>query len=196
MINITAFIKAFPLAWGAGFLSLILAVAIYFRMGAVEEKRDELFNLEREIGVIQANTREGLSMDDELSIIQDMVDSIDGRLVDESQIAINNGYFYERVADSPVNISDVVQLNTIVEKRRLTPEDIWALNHYSITPFEFQISGLLTDILNFLYDLKRSERLIHIRSFELQLDTQREPGYMLMEIEVNMLGKPILNTAG
>lgn len=184
-------IKRYPIAWIAGGASLGLGLFFYATMGSLGELEQELFDLEREVQTLKFNAREGANIEADYERFASMFERIDEVLMDHSQIANNNGFFYSFAQQHPVDISDVSQRPVIAESPNPPQGDIWSCKHYAIIPFQMQATGLLTDLTDMLYQFDASDRLIAVRRFELTTTPRPEAGYMTMSLEINVLGKRV-----
>lgn len=196
--TIKASYRKYPLAWWACGISIVLGLILYVRMPLMEQTRDALLLVQEDLAVIQMNFREGSGMTEDLEHIEDLIKSFQSRLTDSSQRARNIGYFdgfpglFSGRLKS-LQLTSINQMQSIAEKANLVGADIWGMRNYSVLPFEMTASGLLTEILDFLYLLKQGSVILNVRSFELSTDNRREQGYMTMRFTVNTVANPVAN---
>ena len=183
--------KRYPIAWAAGFLSLVMGVYLYFTMDSLQTYEDQVFELEQEVQVLKSNGRQGTDLQEDYDRFKALFDRIDSSLMDHTQIANNNGVFYGFSARHPVEITAVSQRPVIGESANPPQGDIWSKKNFSIIPFTMTVNGLLTDIADMFYQFDKSPQLIGIRRFELTTTNKPEEGYMTMSLEVNVMGKPL-----
>lgn len=188
--DITSSTKNYPIAWISGGLSLLLGLYFYFTFSSLSDYEQRLDDVEHEVSVLKSNFREGNDLEYDLDELKKGFVTVNERLIDRNQIANNNGFFYSLGQSHPVEILDVSQRTVIREKEKILPGEIWALKHFAVVPFEMKVVGLLTDIIDFLYTLDESERFIEVRSFRLNLSEKMEAGYMMMNLEINILATP------
>lgn len=189
-------VKRYPVAWLAGAASLAIGGFLYVTMGSLGELENELYELEREVQALKYNAREGSDIEADHERFASMFEQIDAKLMDHTQIANNNGFFYAFGQEHAVDITEVSQRPVIAEATKIPPGDIWTRKHYAVIPFQMQARGLLTDIASMLYHFDASDRLIAVRRFELSTTPSPEAGYMMMTLEVNVLGKPVAASEG
>jgi hypothetical protein len=186
--------KNYPIAYGSGILSLFLLVYFYFSLSSLPEYRQQVTELEQEVLVLKNNFRDGTDLELDYEVFKDGFEKVRSRLIDRYQIADNNGFFYSLGQSHPVEIISVSQKPVINETNEPGSGNIWALKHYPVVPFEMEVVGLLTDILDFLYVMDQCDRFISVESFDLAIATNREPGYMRISLGINVLGKPLNQT--
>lgn len=184
-------LKRYPIAWGAGMLSLAIGGYLYFTMESLKTYEDQVFELEREVQTLKSNARQGADIEQDYDAFRKLFDRIDSSLMDHTQIANNNGVFYTFASNHPVEITAVSQRPVIEESNAPPKGDIWSKKHFSVIPFSMEVNGLLTDIADMFYQFDKVPQLIEIRRFELTTTLKPEEGYMAMTLEVNVLGKPL-----
>jgi hypothetical protein len=189
-------LRRFPIAVGAGLLSLVLGFYLYFTMGSMGVLEETLHDLEREVQVLKTNVREGTTIEDDLNRFSALFEAVDARLMDHRQIATNNGYFYNFAQKHPVEILDVSQRPVVEASASKQAGDIWTKRHYSLIPFSMEVNGLITDIADMFYRWDTLGQLIEVRRFILTTTSKPEVGYMSMNLEVNVLGKPTTPAQG
>jgi len=182
--------KRYPIAWGAGILSLAIGAYLYLTMASLKTYEDQVFELEREVQTLKSNARQGADIEQDYEAFKNLFDRIDSSLMDHTQIANNNGVFYTFASNHPVEITAVSQRTVIEETKNPPKRDIWSKKYFSVIPFSMEVSGLLTDIADMFYQFDKVQQLIQIRRFELTTTSQPEEGYMAMTLEVNVLGRP------
>lgn len=183
-------VKAYPVSFGAGFLSLLLGAYLYFTLGSLSDLEIQRDDLEHELRILKSNFDEGSTIEADLETLKEKFVGVDAMLVDSDQIADNNDYFYRLGEQLPIDITSVSQRNVILQNANPAEGEIWTLKNYSVVPVEMEIVGLLNDMLDFLYELDQCERFTKVREFELVISNDREPGYMKMELNLNVLGHP------
>ena len=183
-------LKRYPIAWISGIISLGLGIFLYFTNGSVTEYENQLFDLEREVDVLKSNNRQGADIEEDFQRLTEMFGSIESVLMDHTQIANNNGFFYSFTSEHPVEISNVSQLSYLEESPNPPLGDIWSTKHFSVIPFSLQAKGLLTELADMFYQFDVAPQLINIRRFDLRTTSVPEEGYMVMSLELNVLGKP------
>jgi Tfp pilus assembly protein PilO len=188
--------KRYPVAWLAGVASLAIGFFLYFTMGSLGELEQELEELEREVQTLKYNAREGADIEADFNRFAARFDAIDADLMDHTQIAKNNGFFYAFSQQHAVDITEVSQRPVIPEAANPPQGDIWTRKHYSVIPFQMQATGLLTDLTDMLYRFDASNRMMAVRRFELSTTPRPEVGYMMMSLELNVLGKPLNPATG
>ncbi len=189
--DIIASAKRYPFAWGSAFLSIALGLYLYFTMGSLRAYEDEVFELEKEVQTLKTNSHQGADIEEDFQRFSELFDKVDSVLMDHTQIANNTGYFYNFARSHPVEISDVSQRPVIGESASPPQGDLWSKKHFSIIPFSMEVNGLLNDIVEMFYHLDTSSQLIEVRKFEIETTSQPEVGYMIMHLEVNVMGKTL-----
>ena len=183
--------KNYPIAFISGILSILLAVYFYLSLNSLPEYQQQVDDLEREVNILKNNARDGTDLELDYTVFKDNFETVKSRLIDRYQIADNNGFFYSMGQGHPVDIISVTQKTAINESANPVPGNIWTLKHFPVIPFSMEVEGLLTDILDFMYVLNRCDRFITVEGFDLEIAPSREPGYMRILLNINVLGKPL-----
>jgi Tfp pilus assembly protein PilO len=187
--DIVSKLKVYPLAWSLAGVSLVVAVYLFLTASSVEALDSELQELKREVEALRWNSREGTDLSDDLIQVKELFAELESRLIDRSQIAANNGYFYTLAQGHDVEVVDVNQRDVLPENATPPANDIWTLNTFAVVPFRMVVNGLMTEMLDFFYLLDTSNRVVKIRSFDLKTDGNKEAGYMTMDLTLNVLAK-------
>lgn len=194
--DITNSAKNYPIAFASGVLSILLIVYLYLSLNTLPEYEQRVSDLEQEVNILKNNARDGTNLELDSQVFKSDFEKARIRLVDRYQIADNNGFFYSLGQSHPVDIISVTQKPVINESAKPLQGNIWTLKHFPVVPFEMEVVGLLTDILDFMYVLNQCDRFISIESFDLEIAPSREPGYMKVLLGINVLGKPLNQNEG
>jgi high-affinity nickel permease len=188
--DIVASLRSYPIPWLCGFVSILCAVNLYLTGSAVAELESTRDAMSKEVAVLTNNLREGMDLNDHLERIRAASTKLDNRLIDRDQTAVNVGFFFSFAQNKPVEVTDVLQREAIVEKARPTPAEIWTLANFAVVPFEMKLVGVMNDMMDFLYSLEQSDRIIKVRSFDLARGpSTMESGYMEMNLSLLLLAK-------
>ena len=192
--DITNSAKNYPIAFIGGVVSILLIVYFYMSMNALPQYQQQALNLERELMILKSNSRDGIDLELDYEEFKDGFQQVKSRLIDRYQIANNNGFFYNLGQTHPVDIISVTQKPVINESAKPVAGNIWTLKHFAVVPFDIEVVGLLTDILDFMYVLNQCDRFISVERLDIEIAPNREPGYMRIILGVNVLGRPLNQT--
>jgi high-affinity nickel permease len=188
--DVVASLRSYPIPWICGLVGLLCVPYLYFTGDKVLQLETERDALRREVSILSTNVREGVDLEEHVKQIKGASDQLERRLLDRDQNAINVGFFFTFAQSHPVEISDVFQRATIAEKPNPTAAEIWTLKHFAVVPFDMKLIGVMNDLMDFIYALEQSDRIIRVRSFDLfQAPASKELGNMEMNLSLLLLAK-------
>ncbi|HBR93024.1 hypothetical protein QEH52_14365 [Coraliomargarita sp. SDUM461003] len=157
--------KDYPLAVVCFAVILMCTAAIFLRGGTTIELTAQENDLTARIRTIDQNVKNAKDLKEEVNEVQRLVDEIQARLFNRNERAININFFYALENRLNVRISNIAQMpagNPIYEKGG--PR---ALKLHSTIGYSMSLNGTFEDILEFMYELHRVDRLIRVADFQV-----------------------------
>lgn len=158
-------LKQYPLAVVCGVGFLVSVCVLFFRSSVLAELSAKEAELDSRIRVMDQNAKASKDLDQQLAILQEHVASIDERLFERSERAINTNFFYAFEGQIDVVISSVSQLTT--EDPALVKGGPNELKLHSAILYDLIVKGTFQDILGFIYELYRVEPLIRVTDIKM-----------------------------
>lgn len=164
---ILARLRQYPIAVGAGVAALILAAFAYFRAGTVPELTARESSLSSEAALMDRNVTQSVGLSEHVEKMRTVVATIQERLMESEQKAINYQYLYDLEQASKVRITAMAQNDVVTDARQRggkpTP------SHYIGIPFNMSVQGSFGEVMEFLYRLETGRRFARIDVFSLSL---------------------------
>jgi Tfp pilus assembly protein PilO len=186
--DLVALMKKHKLTSVAVLISVVCAVVVYFRGGAIEEKTSESAAKAEEAAKIKANITNSANLPEQVEAIKGAVGEIESRLVRPGQLATNLQYFYRLEADTGVKILDARQGN--VPANRPGPKTA-----YVGVPYSVSVQGTFAQTLAFLRRLETGRHFAKFVSVTYTkaggaADASSPANLMTLSINVELLGQP------
>jgi Tfp pilus assembly protein PilO len=115
----------------------------------------------------------------ELAAVDGALQVIDRSALQERELEVNLGYFYQQEVTSRVRLR---QLNQLVA----TPAEHRA---FKVIPFSLQATGAYAQLIRFLHNLETGPRLLRIRRYSLER-ADAQSGAMRLDLTAEALGRP------
>jgi Tfp pilus assembly protein PilO len=115
----------------------------------------------------------------DLAAVESALQVIDRSVLQERELEVNLGYFYQQEVASRVRLRQLNQLVSIPAENR----------PFKLIPFSLQATGTYSQLIHFLHNLESGPRLMRIRGYSLDRADTR-PGAMRLELTAETLGRP------
>ncbi|MDP2138756.1 MAG: hypothetical protein Q8J74_12980 [Candidatus Didemnitutus sp.] len=130
--DLVALIKKRPLAFVGALVAVLCAVALYFRLDAVEVAQAAFEEKEKEALRVDLNVRYLAGLAEQTVEIQKAASEFETRLIRAQQLANNLQFFYRIEAETGVKLIDVRQ-NAIPPSTRGAPRGAYSPIPYSVS---------------------------------------------------------------
>jgi Tfp pilus assembly protein PilO len=172
-------VARYPIVSASIVLSLILAAANYFlwqwhqtltvRHNNVREQSDKMLD------ALASHSR----LDEHLKALEEATNFIDRNLLVASDLAANNGYFYQIETVSRARMADLVQLNSPAASDGAT---------YVAVPFTLRVTGTYRQLMSFINQLEEGPHVARITQMDFMRESNSET--LTVSLTVHFLGKP------
>jgi hypothetical protein len=182
--ELIALIKKNPVSVGCGFLSLLLAGALYFRSEEIPAAEDELTQKTALAERYALNLKNAVQLKEQFDAIAAANKIIDGRIIRISQLGNNTQFFYKLQSDTGVKLVDFRQ-NTTAATPPKGPKT-------TFVPVAFVVSvqGTLPQILDFLRQLESGPHYSRILAATCAGNPISRSGLLTLSLSLELLGLP------
>jgi hypothetical protein len=156
-------LRQYPVAVICAGILLLLIVIMFLRGGVASDLSLQEADLNSRIRTIDENIKNSKGLGPDAEKLDTMVEQINTLLFNSYERSININFFYGIEDQAGVVISNIGQL--------AEPDSIYTeggarkLELYSTLVYSINMSGSFSDILKFLYELKRVDPLIRVADF-------------------------------
>ncbi|MGJ8650679.1 MAG: hypothetical protein ACSHX4_09995 [Opitutaceae bacterium] len=185
--SIVSNLKRYPLAVSSAVLLIISVAVIFLRGDVLLELEATESELNGRIRTIEQNIINSNGLDAEVEQLEAEVVSIDGRLFDRSQSAVNANFFYGFEKKADVLITGVNQLQ--VDDAILSKGGPNELKLYTALVYEIGCEGGFSQILSFLFQLHAANPLIRVADFQISEGSKAAPGALTAKLRVLVLAR-------
>mgnify|MGYP005869452303 CR=1 FL=1 len=179
-------LKKYPLAIVCFFIFLGCLAFIFVRGDQLTELTTEEASLKDRLEVIERNARYATDLEGQLEQIRSAVEEIDTRLFKVGERAVNTNFFYGMEAMFGIRLTSINQRpgSYIFYNKG----EIKELKHYSTMVYNLSLTGQLTDLLSFIYQLRQVEPFMRVA--DLQMSTaNRETGSLECSLTVVVMSE-------
>jgi hypothetical protein len=178
--ELLAVVKKHPVAVGSGVLSLILAVAIYFRSDAIPAATQELEAKSTEADRYAANLKNAARLKEQLDALVAANKEVDSRLVRISAQGTNSQFFYKLESESGVRLLNFQQTTQTGAKSG------------SFVPVGFTVTaqGDLSQLLSFLNMLESGAHYARVMNASCTLTGPKRDAPLTLTLTLELLGQP------
>jgi hypothetical protein len=180
--QLVAFIKKNPISAACGVISLGLAVALYWRSDVLPEAEELLARKSAEADRYAANIKNSALLNEQLEELVAAVKELDGRLVQASQLGVNNQYFFKLESDTGTKLIDFHQRGIPATKGPKT--------NFSPVAFTVALQGDLPQLLSFLRLLENGTHYARVNSATCSLAGVDRGGRLTLSLSLELLGVP------
>lgn len=185
--SIVVTIKHYPLAVCSAILLVVFGAVIFLRGDVLSQLETTESELNSRIRTIEQNLINSNGLEAEVEQLESEVVSIDRRLFDRSQSAVNANFFYGFEDKADVLITGVNQLQ--VDDAILSKGGPNELKLYTALVYEIGCEGGFSQILSFLFQLHAADPLIRVADFQLSEGSKTAPGALTAKLRVLVLAR-------
>lgn len=180
-------LKGYPLAVFCAIVLIISAAVIFLRGDVLSQLETTESELNARIRTIEQNIINSNGLEAEVEQLEADVASIDERLFDRSQSAVNANFFYGFENKVDVLITGVNQLQ--VDDAILSTGGPNELKLYTALVYEIGCEGGFSQILDFLFQLHAANPLIRVADFQVSEGGKGAPGALTAKLRVLVLAR-------
>ena len=158
-------LKQYPLAVVSAVLLLVCVSVLFLRATVVAELAVQEADLRTRIRTVENNALNSKGLEQQLADLEAHVESIEARLFDRSERAINTNFFYSFEDKANILISSVSQLS--VEDPALSKDGPNELKLHSAILYDITVTGAFKEILGFIHEMYRVAPLIRVSDFQV-----------------------------
>ena len=158
-------LKQYPLAVVSAVLLLVCVSVLFLRATVVAELAVQEADLGTRIRTVENNALNSKGLEQQLADLEAHVESIEARLFDRSERAINTNFFYSFEDKANILISSVSQLS--VEDPALSKDGPNELKLHSAILYDITVTGAFKEILGFIHEMYRVAPLIRVSDFQV-----------------------------
>jgi len=161
------FAKKQPIALGCAFLSIVLAVVIYYRADGLPDAEAQLAAKTAEWEHIRDNVKNSEQLSEQFATLTQATQAVESRLVHADQLAINLQYFYRLEAETQTKLTDLRQTGLVdytksQERKGLQKKGLFPSIGYAVV-----VQGPYERLMNFLRRIENSEHFARVDSLTL-----------------------------
>jgi Tfp pilus assembly protein PilO len=163
--KLVAFLKQYPIAVLAVVVIVVCMVAVLMRGGRIDVLAEKETELNVRLRTINQNVKNSQDLVEDVETMETLVETIQNRLFDRNQRAVNINFFYDiedRLNVRMTDIGQVTDLDAIYAKAGANE-----LKLFSTISYQISLDGRFEDILTFIYELQRVDPFIHIASCQV-----------------------------
>jgi len=183
---IKALIKKYPVGAASIGLVLIMGGVLYVRNLSLSEQLESYNTQSEEAKKLAANITNSNQLEEHVRALAEANKTIDGRLVNPQDLAINLQYFYKIEADTGVKLLDARPVDARGGKSG-------AKGVFGAVQYNISLQGRYLQTLSFLRRLERGTyfcRVISANCGPAQSGQEKGTGETVMSLTVELLGRP------
>jgi hypothetical protein len=182
-------LKQYPLAVASGVLLVLFVGVLFLRGDVVAELSAQEAELVARIRTIDGNIKNSKDLEQEVEALEAHVVSIDERLFNRQERAINTNFFYSFEDKIDILISSVSQL--AVEDPALSKDGPNELKLHSAILYDITVKGTFKEILGFIYEIHRVDPLIRVSDFQIDSTGSKDAkrGDLVAKLRVLVLAR-------
>ncbi|MGE9296215.1 MAG: hypothetical protein ACQKBV_08030 [Puniceicoccales bacterium] len=183
--ELIAKLKQYPLAVGCGVIVLIAAVLIFLRGGRLEVLETEYEEKLAKSELMSSNVNNAVDLEAHVTQINELVASVDSRLVDAEARPENYRYFLRLAENSQVNLTDQSTAKKAVAESS-------GNSVYTTVTFDLVVSGEYKNVLRFLYNIRTGRYISRIDGMTMRPSQTAGAGdnVVTVDLKVVNLGIP------
>lgn len=156
-------LKQYPIATIGGILAFVLAIVIYFTMGAPAGLKVKDAELEGHWNTMDANRTKAVNLSTELAKAKETVESVGTKLISIQNKTANYQYFYELEVASGATIINVFQEDAPRAADPAKPSPTL----YSLVVVRLELQGSLEQVATFFEKLYAGERVVRVDNYTI-----------------------------
>ncbi|WPJ95036.1 hypothetical protein SH580_16530 [Coraliomargarita algicola] len=177
-------LKDYPLAVLCFLVVLVCLAAIFLRGDAAVELSLKEDDLNSRIRTIDKNVKSSKDLESHVEEVKLLVDQLEARLFDRDERAVNINFFYALEDRLNVRISNIGQMPT--GDPVFAKGGPRALKLHSTIAYNMSLSGSFDEILIFMSELYRVDRLIRVADFQIS-DSNRNGGQDTLDARLRVV---------
>jgi Tfp pilus assembly protein PilO len=183
--DISARIKKQPIGVVCGLICLLSIGWLYYRNGETERRQAEYEAKSAEAKKVLSNVSISKGLPAEVAELQAATKEMEGRLIRDSQLAVNLQYFYKLEAETEVKLLDV----------RQNPRNRNAKSAYVGIPFNVNVQGSYKNVMAFLQRVEKGRHFCRLLAVTMNKSPYGAEGQasspgITMALNLELLGQP------
>jgi hypothetical protein len=178
-----ALIKKNPVSSGCVALSVVLAIAIYFRSGEIPAAEAELAQKSTEGERYATNVKFSAQLKEQYDTVVAANKQIEAGLVRASQMGANTQYFYELEKETGVKLVDIRQVTTVANLPK------GGKNAFVPIAYSVSAQGTLNQLLDLLRSIEGGSHYSRILTATCG-GTATTRGLLTLSLTLELLGLP------
>ncbi len=158
-------LKTFPILFVCGILILLSSTLLMIRGSKVEERKQELQELERKWSQMQVNLDRSRELEEEVARLDQQLERLRERLFEVDEVAENFEFFYQLEEENNV------KLRQFTQGKPGDGEDLEigrkGLSNFSVLPYAMVAEGNFAELLEFLTALNHADPIVRIDDVRL-----------------------------
>jgi hypothetical protein len=187
--KVLAKLRAYPIALIAGFCVVAFSAVIFLRSSSLAAFESELETREGEWQRMNSNLMRARDLAIHLARIQEIQETVNRRLMDPEERAINYDYFYSLEERSGVRLVSLNQSGVIATKNA-TLAGIEEFKEYQIIGYAVSIEGTFDQVVHFLTTLINGEHFARLSGFTVSHAQKSAMGALSVNLQMQVLGVP------
>ena len=177
-----AVMKKNPITVACGVLSLLLAVGIYFRSGAIPEAEAELAQKSGESEKLALNITNSAQLKEQLDDLVTANKALDAGIIRASQQGANSQFFYKLESDTGVKMVDFRQTTANVTKP--------AKGNFAPVAFTVSVQGTFQQIVQYLRHLENGAHFTRVMTASISGNASQRNSPLTLSLTLELLGLP------
>jgi len=163
-------LRQFPVLVVSVILIVLSTVLFFMRGPKLQDYETRLTDLEREWGNIQKNVERSAGLESDIAVLEEGLASIQSRLLNVEEVASNYEFFYDLERRTGVTVRQFSQ--GVASNGSMLPIGLDGLRHFSVVPYDINMSGSLESILNVLDLLDRQKFIVRMDLLNVSLPAE------------------------
>lgn len=182
--DVLAAIKKNPVSFGCGLLSLVFAVAVYFRSGAIPEAEAELAQKAAAAERYALNLKNAVQLKEQHEELVAANKAVDARIIRAGDLGSNSTYFFRLFSESGVKQVDFRQVTTTVALPK------GGKTAFVPVAFSVSVQGTLPRILDFLRLLENGPHYCRVLTAQCTGNPALRAAPLTLTLNLEILGQP------
>jgi len=184
--------KQYPFAIGAGLLSLIIILLIYYRSDSVPELEQRYDYLKRQNTILDSNKINSQGLEADLQKLNTILININERMLNPSDRARNYHYFFSLEQATKVKLKDprqelVEPFVTPASKKKKNKKD--NKEQAFVSNYYIEASGTFPELLELIYQLQVGYFFARITRCVISPDSSADPSKLKIQLNIGFFSK-------
>ena len=179
--TISASIKKYPVLVACGLLSLILAITLYLRSGAIQQLQVELESVNKEVKRYSNNISNAAQLQEQSDFLIKANEAVKARALSAESLAINLQYFYRLESETGIKYLDLRPGGRL--GARASGKQSYVPLNYIVT-----IQGSFDQILTYLKHIEQGVYFARINTASIS-GADADSG-ITVNLNIDLLGSP------